>query len=107
LGYIGSITVDEDLLEASNIIEYEKVLVVDIDNGNRFETYCISGAKGSGIICINGAAARLVCEGDKAIIMAFCHVTPDEAKNHQPDVIFVDDQNKITAKKKYEKHGPF
>ncbi|MDR2386401.1 MAG: aspartate 1-decarboxylase [Deltaproteobacteria bacterium] len=106
LNYVGSITIDQELLEAANMVEYEKVLVVDLENASRFETYCIAGPRGSGLICLNGAAARLVSQGDKAIIMAFCHLSPEEAKNHQPEVIFVDDQNKISAKKKFEKHGP-
>ena len=72
LHYVGSITVDLDLLEAAGILEYEKVQVVDIDNGSRFETYTIAGARGSGMICLNGAAARCVSVGDKVILMAYC-----------------------------------
>ena len=94
LDYVGSITVDRDLLDASGILEYEKVQVVDVNNGNRFETYTIAGERGSGIICLNGAAARCVSVGDKIIIMAYAHMTPDEAKDHQPTVVFVDDKNK-------------
>jgi aspartate 1-decarboxylase len=94
------------MLEAANLVEYEKVLVVDIDNGSRFETYCISGPKGSGLICVNGAAARLVSKGDKAIIMSFCHMGPAEAKTHRPTVVFVDERNKVTSIKNTEIHGP-
>ncbi len=105
LSYVGSITIDEDLLEASGILEYEKVLIVDIDNGNRFETYTIAGERGSGMICLNGAAARCVQTGDKIIIMAFCELDNEEVKNHKPTVVFVDDENKILSITHYEKHG--
>ena len=105
LDYVGSITIDEELLEKSGIIEYEKVQVVDIDNGNRLETYTITGERGSGIICLNGAAARLVKPGDKVIIMAYADVTPEEAKENPPKVVFVDENNKIVRVTHYEKHG--
>ena len=105
LNYVGSITVDQDLLDAAGILEYEKVLVVDIDNGNRLETYTISGERGSGMICLNGAAARYVSTGDKVIIMCFTELTPEEAKEHKPRVIFVDDDNKPSRITTYEKHG--
>ena len=105
LDYVGSITVDSELLEQSGIFEYEKVQVVDINNGNRFETYTIAGDSGSGIICLNGAAARCVDVGDKIIIMAYADMTPEEAKKHSPKVIFVDDNNKATRITNYEKHG--
>ena len=105
LDYVGSITVDLDLLEAAGILEYEKVHVVDINNGNRFETYTIAGDRGSGMICLNGAAARQVQVGDKIILMAYCKVTPEEAKNHKPQVVFVDAQNHISEVTCYEKHG--
>lgn len=95
LDYVGSITVDEELLEASGILEYEKVQVVDINNGNRLETYTIAGERGSGMICLNGAAARCVSTGDKVIIMAYASMTPEEAKLSRPKVVFVDDDNKI------------
>lgn len=103
--YIGSITVDKNLLEAAGILEYEKVLVVDVDNGNRLETYTIAGERGSGMICLNGAAARCVNLKDKVIIMAFVQLTPEEAENHSPTVIFVDDENKPVRVTSYEKHG--
>ena len=105
LNYVGSITVDSALLEAAGILEYEKVQVLDIDNGNRLETYTIAGEAGSGVICLNGAAARCVDVGDKVIIMAYCNMTPDEAKTHKPSVVFVNDENKIKKVSEYEKHG--
>lgn len=105
LNYVGSITIDEDLLDASNIQEYEKVHIVDIDNGNRFETYTIAGERGSGVICLNGAAARCVCVGDKVIIMAYGQMTEEEGHEFSPKVVFVDDNNKIKSVKRYEQHG--
>ena len=105
LDYVGSITIDSELLRESGILEYEKVEIADIDNGNRFETYAIAGEAGSGIICLNGAAARCVEVGDKVIIMAYAQMTPEEAKAHKPTVIFVDDNNQIVRKANYEKHG--
>jgi aspartate 1-decarboxylase len=105
LDYVGSITIDSDLLRESGIQEYEKVEIADITNGNRLETYAIAGEAGSGIICLNGAAAKLVNPGDKIIIMAYANITPEEAKSHKPTVIFVDDNNAITRKANYEKHG--
>ena len=105
LNYVGSITIDSDLLRESGIQEYEKVEIADITNGNRLETYAIAGEAGSGIICLNGAAAKLVNPGDKIIIMAYANMTPEEAKSHKPTVIFVDDNNAITRKANYEKHG--
>ncbi len=105
LDYVGSITIDEELLEKSGILEYEKVSVVDITNGARLETYTIAGERGSGIICLNGAAAKLINKGDLVIIMAYADMTPDEAKENKPTVVFVDDDNKIKSVKNYEKHG--
>ena len=105
LDYVGSITVDEDLLDASGILEYEKVQIVDVNNGNRFETYTIAGERGSGMICLNGAAARCVSTGDKVIIMCYCEMDRNEAKEHKPSVVFVDDDNKIKRVTNYEKHG--
>jgi aspartate 1-decarboxylase len=105
LDYVGSITVDEELLEASGILEYEKVQIVDINNGSRFETYTIAGERGSGMICLNGAAARCVSTGDKIIIMCYASMTPEEAKAHHPTVVFVDDDNHIGRITNYEKHG--
>ncbi len=105
LDYVGSITIDSNLLAESGIMEYEMVAIADIDNGSRFETYVIAGEAGSGIICLNGAAAKCVNVGDKVIIMAYAQMTPDEAKSHKPTVLFVDDNNKIVRKANYEKHG--
>ena len=105
LNYVGSITVDMDLLEQSGILEYEKVQIVDINNGARFETYTIAGERGSGVMCLNGAAARMVQPGDKIILMAYADVTPEEAKEMRPTVVFVDDENKVTSIMNYEKHG--
>ncbi len=105
LNYVGSITVDEDLLDASGILEYEKVTIVDIDNGARFETYTIAGERGTGMICLNGAAARCVQVGDKIIIMAYCDMDREEAIDHKPTVVFVDEENKISRVTNYEKHG--
>lgn len=105
LDYVGSITIDEALMEAAGIIEYERVQVVDISNGNRLETYVISGERDSGMICLNGAAAKLVDKGDKVIIMCYAQMTEQELKENPPRVVFVDDNNKITKTTRYEKHG--
>lgn len=105
LDYVGSITVDMDLLEQSGILEYEKVQIVDVNNGARFETYTIAGERGSGVMCLNGAAARMVQTGDKIILMAYTDVTPEEAKELRPTVLFVDEANKVTKITHYEKHG--
>lgn len=105
LDYVGSITIDEALMEAAGILEYEKVQIVDIDNGSRFETYTIAGERGSGMICLNGAAARCVSVGDLIIIMSYAQMTPEEAKTHRPKVVLVDEENRITKITSYEKHG--
>ncbi len=105
LNYIGSITIDEELMEGAGIYEYEKVQIVDVDNGARFETYVISGERGSGMICLNGAAARMVSVGDKIIIMSYASMTAEELKTNPPKVVFVDDNNRITRITRYEKHG--
>ena len=105
LDYIGSITVDPELLEAAGILEYEEVQVVDIENGNRLSTYTIAGEPGSGMICLNGAAARLVQPNDHVILMAYTELSPEEAKTHKPTVVFVDEENKISRITRYEKHG--
>jgi aspartate 1-decarboxylase len=103
--YVGSITIDEDLLDEAKILEYEKVQIVDVNNGARFETYTIKGKRGSGIICLNGAAALCSNVGDKIIIMAYAEMTPEEAKANAPTVLFVNDDNKIIRKTNYEKYG--
>ena len=105
LDYVGSITVDEDLLDAAGILEYEKVQIVDINNGQRFETYTIKGERGSGIVCLNGAAARCVQKNDLIIIMSYAQMSVEEAKNHKPYVVFADESNKISEISRYEKHG--
>lgn len=105
LNYVGSVTVDSDLIEAAGMYEYEKVQIVDIDNGNRIETYIIAGEAGSGIICLNGAAARCVEVGDRVILMTYASMTPEEAKSFHPTVVFVDEENHATRITNYEKHG--
>ena len=105
LNYVGSITVDPELMEAAGIYEYELVQIVDVENGNRFETYTIAGEPGSGMICLNGAAARQVQVGDHVIIMCYCQMSPEEVKEHKPKVVFVDDENKIANVSSYEKYG--
>ena len=92
--YVGSITIDTDLLKKSGLLPNERVLIADIHNGVRFETYIIVGQKGSGVIGINGAAAHLVKPGEKIIIMAFAQMTLEEAKNHQANVLLVDADNR-------------
>jgi aspartate 1-decarboxylase len=105
LNYVGSITIDSELLEKSGILEYEMVQIVDVENGNRFETYTIAGEPGSGVMCLNGAAARQVAVGDHIIIMCYATMTPEEASTHKPTVIFVNDDNSISRVTSYEKHG--
>ena len=105
LDYVGSITIDEDLLDEAGILEYEKVQIVDVNNGSRFETYTIKGKRGSGIICLNGAAALCVSVSDKIIIMCYSDMELAEAKESKPTVLFVDDNNKIFRKTNYEKYG--
>lgn len=105
LHYVGSITVDPVLMEAAGILEYEYVQIVDVENGNRFETYTIAGEPDSGMICLNGAAARQVAVGDHIIIMSYAQMTPEEAKEHRPNVVFVDDENKIRQVSCYERYG--
>lgn len=105
LNYVGSITVDEELLELADIKEYEQVQIVDIDNGSRFETYTIAGERGSGLICLNGAAARQVQVGDKIIIMSYAMMSDEELETYKPNVVFVDENNRVKRITKYEKHG--
>lgn len=95
LNYVGSITIDEDLMDAADLLENERVQIVNINNGKRFDTYVIKGKRGKGDICLNGAAARLVHPGDKIIIMAYCFVEYSEAKSIKPKVVLVDDNNKV------------
>ena len=105
LDYVGSITIDPVLMEGAGIIEYEKVQVVDVNNGNRFETYVITGENNSGMVCLNGAAAREVSVGDKVIIMCYCELDETEAKTHKPKVVFVDDENHVVSLDDKEVHG--
>lgn len=105
LDYVGSITIDIDLLNASGIREYEQVQIVNINNGARFTTYTIAGESGSGLICLNGAAARHVQVNDKIIIMCYAVLNETEVESHKPLVIFVDENNKIRHTKNYEQHG--
>ena len=105
LDYVGSITIDEDLMDAADIFINEKVQVVDINNGERLETYAIPGPRGYGVICLNGAAARLVQPGDKVIIITYAVVDEKEAKNWKPTVAFLNDANQISELKNEEKHG--
>ena len=103
--YIGSIIFDSELMEAAGILEYEKVQVADVNNGKRLETYVIAGEPGSGMICLNGAAAHYVEVGDKVIIMCYAQVDEREAAQMKPRVVFVDDDNKASRITRYEKHG--
>ena len=95
LNYVGSITIDEDLMDAANIIANEKVQIVNNNNGARFETYVIKGERGSGTVCLNGATARLAQVGDIVIIMSYGYMEMDEARNYQPIAIFPDADNKL------------
>jgi aspartate 1-decarboxylase len=99
LNYVGSITIDQDLLDAANIYPYEKVQVVNINNGSRLETYTIAGARGSGVICLNGAAARLTSEGDLVIIISYAQYTEEEIRSLTPQIAFVDENNRLVEKK--------
>ncbi|MDR7866762.1 MAG: aspartate 1-decarboxylase [Sporomusaceae bacterium] len=105
LNYVGSITIDEDLLDAAEICVNEKVQVVNNNNGARLETYAIPGPRGSGVVCLNGAAARLVQPGDKVIIITYAVIDDKEAKAFKPTVVFLDDANRIAEVKDAEKHG--
>ncbi len=105
LDYIGSITVDEDLMDAAGLYEYEHVHVVNVNSGSRIETYVIAGERGSGVICLNGAAARSGQRGDHVIIMSYADATPEEVKQHCPKVVFVDEANRAVRTARYEKHG--
>ncbi len=95
LNYVGSVTIDETLLKAANIKVGQKVDILDINNGERFQTYVIKGEADSGCICLNGAAARKVQPGDKVIIVTYAYFTPEEAEEFEPTVVMVDDNNKI------------
>ena len=105
LNYVGSVTIDEDLMDAAGLFEYERVHIVNVNSGSRIETYVIAGERGSGVICLNGAAARSGQKGDLVIIMAYANMTPEEIKAHRPKVVFVGDKNEIVQVADYEKHG--
>lgn len=94
LHYMGSITLDRDLMDAADLLEHERVQVLDIDNGQRFETYVIAGERGSGDVCLNGAAARLVAKGDKVIVVSYGVYDQVEAREHVPTVVFCDEFNR-------------
>jgi len=95
LHYIGSITLDEDLMDAAGLLENEKVQVVNVNNGERLETYVIKGARASGTVCLNGPAARKAAVGDIVIVIAYASMTPEEARTHIPTVVFPDSDNKL------------
>ena len=95
LNYIGSLTLDENLMDAAGLLEYEKIQVLDITNGNRIETYVICGERGSGQICINGAAAHLIHKYDLVIIISYCSLNDIEIQNHTPTIVHVDEGNQI------------
>lgn len=97
LDYVGSLTVDQDLMDAAGLFTNEKILCADVENGNRFETYVIPGPRGSGVCCLNGAAAHMGKVGERLIVMAFGQYTPEEAAAHQPKVVFLGDGNKPRA----------
>jgi aspartate 1-decarboxylase len=105
LNYVGSITIDEDLMDMADLMKNEKVQIVNNNNGNRFETYVIPGERGSGMICLNGAAARLVHPGDVIIIISYGLFERKEAKEYNPKIVFVDENNKVVEIKGEEKHG--
>lgn len=105
LNYVGSITIDSELLKAANILPGEKVQVVNNNNGERFETYTIEGEPDSGVICVNGAAARLVQPGDKVIVIAYAMMTSEEAREFKPAILFLDEKNNIAEIKDREVHG--
>jgi len=105
LNYVGSITIDQDLMELIDVYENEKVQIVDNNNGARFETYVIPGTRGSGVICLNGAAARLVQPGDKVIIISYGMMTSEEARSYKPLIAILDDDNKVINTIKEEVHS--
>ena len=102
LDYVGSLTLDEELMDACGLKEFEKIQVLDITNGNRIETYLIRGERDSGQVCINGAAAHLINKGDLVIIVSYCQVTYEESLIHKPQIIHVDPQNHLIAKSNQE-----
>lgn len=107
LNYIGSITIDEDLMETADLLENEKVQIVNNNNGARLETYVIPGPRGSGVICLNGAAARLVQPGDNVIIISYAQMSAEELRSHKPTVVFVDANNRPVETAAQELHATF
>ncbi|MCA1294655.1 aspartate 1-decarboxylase [Paenibacillus sp. alder61] len=105
LNYVGSITIDEDLMESADLLENEKVQIVNNNNGARLETYVIPGPRGSGVICLNGAAARLVQPGDQVIIISYAMLSAEEVRSHKPTVVFVDQNNRPVEKANQELHA--
>ncbi len=105
LAYMGSITIDEALMEAAHILPHERVQVVNNNNGARLETYVIKGARGSGVVCLNGAAARCVQPGDIVIIMSYAMMTEEEARTHTPIVVMLDERNQQREVRGAEEHG--
>ncbi|MBI4355487.1 MAG: aspartate 1-decarboxylase [Candidatus Omnitrophica bacterium] len=99
LAYVGSVTIDAALLQAADILVHEKVQIVNVNNGARIETYCIPAEAGSGVVCMNGAAARWAAPGDRVIIISYGHADTEEARRHQPKMIFVDEANRITEQR--------
>lgn len=95
LHYVGSITIDEDLMDEANLIDHEKVQVLDIENGERLETYVIKGERGSGVICMNGPAARKIQKGDTILVISYAMMSEEEARKYKPVVVFLDDNNKV------------
>ncbi|WP_433946470.1 aspartate 1-decarboxylase [Paenibacillus sp. SN-8-1] len=105
LNYVGSITIDENLMERADLLENEKVQIVNNNNGARLETYVIPGPRGSGVICLNGAAARLVQPGDTVIIISYAQMSQEEVRHHKPTVLFVDENNRPVETASYEVHA--
>ncbi|GIO83429.1 aspartate 1-decarboxylase [Paenibacillus faecis] len=105
LNYVGSITIDENLMESADLLENEKVQIVNNNNGARLETYVIPGPRGSGVICLNGAAARLVQPGDQVIIISYAMLSAEEVRSHKPTVVFVDQNNRPVEKANQELHA--
>jgi aspartate 1-decarboxylase len=100
LEYEGSVTIDRDLMDAADILPYEAVCIWDVTNGSRLETYAIEGERGSGVVCVNGAAARLVAPGDLVIIASFVSLDDEEARKHEPKLVFVDERNRMVPTRK-------
>ncbi|NLT27556.1 MAG: aspartate 1-decarboxylase [Dehalococcoidales bacterium] len=107
IDYEGSITIDENLMQAADILPYEQVHVLNVNNGERFLTYAIKGEAGSGLVCLNGAAARLVCKGDIIIILTYSQVAEDDAEDFSPTLVYVNKRNEITSIKHTIESLPF